>query len=169
VCALQFENGIRNSQASEVITTRIENLNAYFTYLIYTNVCRSLFERHKLLFSFILTTRIMQGEGRVDALEWRFLISGQSPAKKEAPKPAVDWVTELMWSEICSMAGLPVFKDLELTFMQDLAQVRTPPCVSLSEWSVCVCVCACVCLLLLLELYVSCVCCRAVTLVVDDC
>jgi hypothetical protein len=48
-------------------------------YLIYANVCRSLFERHKLLFSFLLTTRIMAGDGSIDPLEWRFLISGQSP------------------------------------------------------------------------------------------
>ena len=72
-------NGIRNSPPSEVIADRISNLNEYFTYLIYSNVCRSLFERHKLLFSFILTTRIMQGNGSIDPLEWRFLISGQSP------------------------------------------------------------------------------------------
>ncbi len=72
-------NGIRNSTPSEVIPDRIEILNNYFTYLIYSNVCRSLFERHKLLFSFILTTRIMQGNGEIDASEWRFLVSGQSP------------------------------------------------------------------------------------------
>ena len=55
-------------------------------YLIYANVCRSLFERHKLLFSFLLTTRIMQGDGAIDPLEWRFLISGQSPRVGAAHK-----------------------------------------------------------------------------------
>merc|ERR1712072_1499619 len=52
--------------------------NVFFTYFVYTNVCRSLFEAHKLLFSFLMTIKIMMGDARVDALEWRFCISGQT-------------------------------------------------------------------------------------------
>ena len=117
-------NGIRNSTPSEVIHERIDILNNYFTYLIYSNVCRSLFERHKLLFSFILTTRIMQGNGDIDALEWRFLISGQSPRKASAPNPAPDWITELMWDEVLWLAGLPAMAGIESTFKEDIDGVR---------------------------------------------
>ncbi len=38
-------------------------LNEAFTYALYANVCRSLFEAHKLMLSFLLATRILQVPG----------------------------------------------------------------------------------------------------------
>ena len=51
-------------------------MNDHFTYSLYENVCRSLFERHKLLFSFVLTIKIRQGANEIDLNEWRYLLSG---------------------------------------------------------------------------------------------
>lgn len=39
---------------------RLQSLNDCFTRAIYVNVCRSLFEAHKLLFSFLLAIKILQ-------------------------------------------------------------------------------------------------------------
>jgi dynein heavy chain len=60
------------------VTERILTLNNYFTLSLYKNVCRSLFEKHKLLFSFLLTTKILFGDNKIDAGEWRFLLAGPS-------------------------------------------------------------------------------------------
>ena len=48
------------------IVQRIHNVNEYFTFSLYSNVCRSLFEKHKLLFSFLVCVRILQNEDKID-------------------------------------------------------------------------------------------------------
>jgi dynein heavy chain len=114
-------------------------LNAHFTHGLYVNVCRSLFERHKLLFSFILATKMLQHEGAVDAHEWRFLLAGPTssggstagdaadaadaghrPAGRGA-NPAPDWLTDKAWGELVGLSELPSFSGLTQHMAANLA------------------------------------------------
>lgn len=73
-----FASSVKDSTASEDVTERIANLNEYQTLALYQNVCRSLFERHKLLFSLLLCTKILFGDNKIDPDEWRFFLAGPS-------------------------------------------------------------------------------------------
>jgi len=125
-----FVRGIQDSDpAEDDIPRRILNLNDYFTGLMYRNVCRSLFERHKLLFSFLLCQRILQGDGRIDSNEWRFLISGQAtgdeddaPAlPEEAPsdRAGLEWVTTRTWNEFRQLNRLDAFKGIAKDLLEN--------------------------------------------------
>ena len=61
-----FASSIDNSPKSNEAEKRIENLNGHFTLSLYENVCRSLFEKHKLLFSLILCVKILFGDNKMD-------------------------------------------------------------------------------------------------------
>jgi dynein heavy chain len=55
-----FTQSIIKSEPSDVLDHRLENLKQYFLLSLYKNICRSLFEKDKLLFSFLLSIRLME-------------------------------------------------------------------------------------------------------------
>jgi dynein heavy chain len=104
-----FTNAIMYSEKADVLEDRLRNVNDYFTYSLYSNVCRSLFEIHKLLFSFLLCTRILMNDNKIDMEEWKFLLTGAAGQEKRAANPAPSWLTSQAWSEILMLSTLPNF------------------------------------------------------------
>ena len=101
-----YVKSIDDSEKSDDIPTRLRTLADWFTYSLYENICRSLFEAHKLLFSFCVTIKIMQGEGKIDADEWRFFLSSSSGATENVSNPAPTWLTSQVWTPLCSLSRL---------------------------------------------------------------
>jgi len=95
-----FGASVAGSEKKESMSSdqRIKVLNDHFTLSLYDNVCRSLFEKDKLLFSFKLTVNVMAGDGKMDAEEMRFLLSGPSGDIKIVPNPTT-WLGDLEWTE----------------------------------------------------------------------
>ena len=115
-----FGIGIDESPDAVEINARVQNLIDYFTYKLYVNICRSLFEKHKLLFSFITSIAILRGNGEIDSNEWRFLISGQGMSNPEELKnPDPSWIVTRAWESICALSTLSNFKGLSDSFQGD--------------------------------------------------
>lgn len=101
-----YLHSIAHSVKSDDLAERIENITEHFTVSIYNNVCRSLFEKDKLLFSLLLTVGIMQGKGQVDDQVWRFLLTGGIALDNTHPNPAPEWLSDKSWSEIVRASKL---------------------------------------------------------------
>jgi len=78
---------------------RLKFLNDYFTYSLYENICRSLFERHKLLFSWLLTISIQRGNNIIIPEEERFILTGPM-GDIPVPENPTNWLDINAWGDI---------------------------------------------------------------------
>jgi hypothetical protein len=82
-----------SAQATE-IEVRLSNLMTYITDFMYKNVCRGLFERHKLIFSFLITTSIMRNYKDISFGEWNYLLRGGMSAT-HSKTPDATFITQV--------------------------------------------------------------------------
>jgi len=69
---------------------------------LYSNICRSLFEKDKLLLSFLLCIRLLEFKKLVNIEELRFLLTGGIALDEKLPdKPeTAKWISVKMWGEV---------------------------------------------------------------------
>uniref|UniRef100_A0A670IKL0 Dynein axonemal heavy chain 1 n=1 Tax=Podarcis muralis TaxID=64176 RepID=A0A670IKL0_PODMU len=118
-----FLTGIANAERADTLKKRIANINKYLTFSLYSNVCRSLFEKHKLMFAFLVCIRIMMNEGKIDMDEWRYLISGGA-VKTMRDNPAPAWLYERAWNDILALTNLHNFSSFADDFVANLNGFR---------------------------------------------
>lgn len=113
-----YVHSLANSTKSDELDLRIEYIIDHFTLSIYNNVCRSLFEKDKLLFSLLLTIGILKEKKAISEEVWYFLLTGGVALDNPFPNPASEWLSEKSWGEIVRASSLPRLKGL----MDDLVQ-----------------------------------------------
>eukprot|EP00736_Rhodelphis_marinus_P009962 Rmarinus@m.13206 len=116
-----FNQAIQDAPPSDHLDTRLKNLNNTFTYLLYRNICRSLFEKDKLLFSFLLLIKIMDGDGSLNQPLFRFFITGIVTLETGTlENPAPDWVEPKAWNELQQLEKLDKFNGFCKSFARNL-------------------------------------------------
>lgn len=117
-----FVNSTSKSPKSENLEQRLTHLNAFFTRSIYENVCRSLFEKDKLVFSFSLCIGILAARGEMDESLLSFFLTGGFTFVNNQPNPAPEWLTEKSWNEIVRVGNLIPLKNFHENFVANLEQ-----------------------------------------------
>ncbi|OQR87505.1 dynein heavy chain 6, axonemal [Thraustotheca clavata] len=103
---------------SNVLATRLAMLIDFQTTYIYTNICRGLFEVHKVLFSVLICCKIMLYDGRISPAEWSLFLRGVSGGQHPAPNPAPDAITDAQWNLLQEMEVI-----IELEIMDAMATI----------------------------------------------
>ncbi|KAK3247674.1 hypothetical protein CYMTET_42830 [Cymbomonas tetramitiformis] len=119
-----FLRCIEEAEKSDDVLQRLSILNEYFTYSLYLNICRSLFEAHKLMLSLLLVTAILKNDNKIDPMEWRFLLAGPTDTNMSKPNPASDWMTEKVWVEILNISKLTAFIGFDTHVAQNIEHYK---------------------------------------------
>ncbi|XP_063587791.1 dynein axonemal heavy chain 3-like [Penaeus indicus] len=96
-----YLQSIRTSATSEDVESRITLLNTHLTRAVFLSVTRSLFEKDKLLFSFMLCVRIQQAENKMAEDVWKFLLrGGRGLLMNPQGAPPAPWITQKAWAQL---------------------------------------------------------------------
>ena len=117
-----FQAALIDSEKSEEIPERISNIRSTFQASLYVKICRSLFAKDQLLFSFIMCLKIFE----VDAVETRWLLMGGFERDKDlTANPCKRWLPDLNWKMIWrASTQLPAFSKLTTLVVENQEFLR---------------------------------------------
>ncbi|XP_067302544.1 dynein axonemal heavy chain 12 [Pseudorasbora parva] len=113
-----YVNSIHDSNKSKNLEKRLRYLTDHFTYNLYCNVCRSLFEKDKLLFSFLLCSNLLLAKKEIEYSEFMFLLTGGVGLQNNVSNPDPNWLPDKSWDEICRASDLPALQGLKESFIK---------------------------------------------------
>jgi dynein heavy chain len=123
-----FLQAIKKAAPAKALDERLENLNNSFTFVLYNNVCRSLFEKSKLLFSFLLCMKLQTSGGLLDQSELRYFLTGSTSMDLKVPNPTAgtgdEWLSDKSWGDILGLDIIPALKGYSETFANSLDKWR---------------------------------------------
>ncbi|XP_050552039.1 dynein axonemal heavy chain 1 isoform X2 [Spodoptera frugiperda] len=119
-----FVRAMAETEPNEDIVERVDVIIVHFTFILYQNVCRSLFERHKLLFAFLLCARILLDKGVIRYEEFNFLLNG-AKLDAEEPNPDPKWISPRVWLEIQQLNTVPTMKAIVQDFTNNAKFFKT--------------------------------------------
>lgn len=105
-----YNMAITNTDPADNVEQRLKDLTKYFTYLLYVNICRSLFEKDKLLFALLLVINLHKMSDTPEtASQWLFLLTGGIGLENPYVNPA-KWLPVKQWDQLCRLDNIKGFK-----------------------------------------------------------
>lgn len=89
------------------VTQRVVNVIQSITECVFAYVSRGLFERHKLIFSSLLTFAILVRRGDIDLTQLDFLLRGKKKPGVERPETVVEWCPQPNWDSVQALCEVP--------------------------------------------------------------
>jgi len=95
-----FDTSLREAKPDKIVDNRLKNIREKMTQTMYDYTCMGIFEMHKLLFSFQMTTMILSGDGDLVGKEFDFYMKG-NPSLEKAKEPCpFTWISEPGWKDL---------------------------------------------------------------------
>uniref|UniRef100_A0A8D9AUP0 Dynein heavy chain 7, axonemal n=2 Tax=Cacopsylla melanoneura TaxID=428564 RepID=A0A8D9AUP0_9HEMI len=112
-----YRMAIDNTEKADNVDQRIIDLSEYFTYSLYQNICRSIFEKDKLLFSLILAVNLRFKAETINMEDWMFLLTGGVGLDNPYKNPTT-WMASQSWDELCRLGDYTNFQGIREHFIE---------------------------------------------------
>eukprot|EP00796_Vickermania_ingenoplastis_P004195 gene4195-3033_t len=89
------------------VAQRVKNVTQSITECVFAYVSRGLFERHKLIFSSLLTFAILVRTNDIDMKQLDFLLRGKKKPGVDRPETVVDWCPQPNWDAVQALTEVP--------------------------------------------------------------
>ena len=99
-----FEFSLRKSIPDANLERRLKNIMNTLTLNVYNYGCTGIFEKHKLLYSFVITIKLEQDRGNLTQDELDFFIKGNLSLEKSKRKKPFPWVNDATWEDCVRLA-----------------------------------------------------------------
>ncbi|CAD7085089.1 unnamed protein product [Hermetia illucens] len=100
-----FSFALRKSVPDTVLAKRLNNIIRTLTENVYYYGCSGIFEKHKLLYSFQMTTKLQQSDKKLSQLELDFFIKGSISLQKSERANPTKWLVDKGWEDVLKLAN----------------------------------------------------------------
>ncbi|XP_056290618.1 LOW QUALITY PROTEIN: dynein axonemal heavy chain 5-like [Pseudoliparis swirei] len=121
-----FDSSMQNSAKTQLTSKRIGNIIHFLTFQVYCYTARSLYEKHKLLFTLLLALKIDLQAGRISHPEvLTFLKGGASLDLNSVESKPRRWILDQTWLNLVQLSSLPPFSQILTQVSQNERSWRT--------------------------------------------
>ncbi|KAJ8924399.1 hypothetical protein NQ315_007195, partial [Exocentrus adspersus] len=100
-----FAYSLRKALPHTLLARRLMNIINTLTKNVYDYGCTGIFEKHKLLYSFQMTTKLEQNDNKVSQIELDFFIKGSISLEKSTRECPASWISSQGWENILKLSN----------------------------------------------------------------
>uniref|UniRef100_A0A7S4D2X3 Dynein-1, subspecies f n=1 Tax=Eutreptiella gymnastica TaxID=73025 RepID=A0A7S4D2X3_9EUGL len=108
-----FKVSLEKSEPHFDIENRLNNIIQYLTLAVYRYVCMGIFEKHKLMLSFQMTAKVLEGEGKLNTKALEFFLKGNIVLGKSTHEKFFPWMPEQGFQDLLRLPSIdPAFSTI---------------------------------------------------------
>lgn len=101
-----FVSSLNKSKPDAVLQKRLSKIKDTLKYAVYNYACTGLFEKHKLMFSFQVSIKLMDAEGLMDPAELNFFLKGDISLEQSSLPNTFSWLLDQGWKDLLKLSTI---------------------------------------------------------------
>ena len=95
-----YQRSIELADKSTFVEQRIDHISDQANLIIYTNVCRGLYEKDKLIYALLLAIALLRKDKKINEKQLLFFVSPFDLVKFKDQNSPLEWLSDSLWRRI---------------------------------------------------------------------